>query len=88
MQFDDISDPVHDGADLEKQGKYKEALEIYREAVKQDPGNSAVWWALGDLYVRSRQKNAAIYCFEQVLKLDHPNPQLTDWLEKYKAAQP
>ena len=76
------------GADLEKQGKYREAAQAYLAAVQQNPQDVSSWWALGNLYRRFNQKEPAVKCFEKVLELKPGSKELADWLEQYKASQP
>jgi tetratricopeptide (TPR) repeat protein len=88
VQFDLPDNPAPSGAELEKQGKYREALGAYLDAVKQNPQDAASWWALGNLYRQFHQKAYAVQCFDEVLKLQPANQKLADWLEQYKESQP
>lgn len=90
VQFDlpDGSSPTTTGADLEKEGKTKEAMAAYIAALKQNPNDAASWWALGNLYREQHQKTYAVQCFEQVLKLQPQNHPLADWLSKYRMSNP
>ncbi len=85
VQFDLADDSTSDGADLEKQGKFEEALRSYRSTIQKNPRDTSAWWALGNLYRRFNQKTYAIQCFNQVIKLEPNNQKLADWLEQYKA---
>ncbi|GEM_PF-657857 len=84
VQFDLPDNSSPSGAELEKEGKYKEAMSAYLDAVKQNPQDTASWWAMGNLYRKGGQKTYAIQCFEQVLKLQPSNQKLSDWLQNYK----
>ena len=61
-----------EGASLEKQGKWDEALVAYRAAVAKDPEMSAAWFAIG---LAESEKNgesteAEIEAYEHCIKLD------------------
>ena len=88
VQFDLPDNSAPSGAELEKEGKTREALAAYIEAVKQNPGDAASWYAMGNLYRQMSQKAYAIQCFGQVLRLEPNNQKLADWLEQYKASNP
>ena len=88
VKFDQPEDPLAEGQDLERKGKYREAVQFYLESVKENDQDASTWWALGRVYYRFKRKADAIYCFERVLNLEPHNQALTEWLEKYKAAQP
>jgi tetratricopeptide (TPR) repeat protein len=60
----------------------------YLGLIKTDPQNPDYWWKLGNLYFQQKQKDSAVQCFEQVLRLRPENQNLKDWLERYKAAKP
>ncbi len=88
VQFDLPDNSAPSGAELEKEGRYQEALQTYRSALQQNPGDAAAWWAVGNLYRRFHQKAAAIQCFQQVLRLQPGNRQLADWLGQYELLNP
>jgi len=88
VQFDLPDNPAPSGAELEKEGKYFEAVAAYVAALKQNPGDASSWWALGNCYREIHRKTYAIQCFEQVLKLQPENKKLADWLEQYKLSDP
>jgi len=83
VHFKISSDPLAQGQELEKEGKQTEAAKTYVEALKIAPHNSVLWSALGNVYYQMGQKDYAIRCFDQSLKLS-PNPALEDWLKKYR----
>jgi tetratricopeptide (TPR) repeat protein len=58
------------------------------QSVKSDPQNSRFWWKLGYLYYQSHQKDSALQCFDQVLRLSPDNADLKKWVESYRSAQP
>ena len=84
LQFELPSPQVTQGAQLEREGKLKEAIEAYLGAVKANSQNIQAWWRLGNLYYRLHYKDYAVQCFEQVLKLKPEDKALADWLGKYK----
>jgi tetratricopeptide (TPR) repeat protein len=88
VQFDIPSDATNAGQDLEKQGKYKEAVTLYEQAIQENPNDASAWTALGNLYVRTHQKIYAIRCFEQVLQIEPDHQKLSDWLKQYENQKP
>jgi len=70
---------------LEKEGKFKEAAQVYVTALKDSPQDDQLWSALGRLYYQLGRKTYAIESFENALKLK-PDPSLANWLEKYKTS--
>ncbi|HTC19949.1 MAG TPA: tetratricopeptide repeat protein, partial [bacterium] len=54
------------------------------QAVQQNPQDARAWWVLGRAYYAKGQKNSAIQCFQQTLRLKPDNPQLKQWLENYE----
>jgi hypothetical protein len=87
LQFEVPPDEVAQGRALEAQGRLAEAMKLYQDAVQKDAGNASAWYALGRGYYQLKQKDYAVRCLEQVLKLQPDNRTLADWLEKYKASQ-
>jgi len=65
-----------------------EQIQAALQSIKSDPQNSKLWWKLGYLYFQSRQKDSALQCFDQVLRLNPDNPDLKKWVESYRSAQP
>ena len=57
-------------------------------AVQQAPDDAQAWWNLGMAYYHKGQKQNAVQCFEQVLRLKPDNPKLKAWLENYEGAKP
>ena len=83
VHFKIPNDPLAQGQEFEKEGKKSEAARTYVEALKGDPQNAQLWSALGNVYYQMGQKDYAIRCFKQSLKLK-PNPALENWLKKYR----
>lgn len=54
--------------------------------VKAEPQDPQSWWKLGNAYYQAHQKDSAVQCFEQTLRLKPDNLSLKAWLEKYKAS--
>jgi len=65
-----------------------QAIQTRLKEIAENPSNSAAWLDLGRLYVLSGQKEAAIQCLEQVLRLRPEDAGLKAWLDKYKALPP
>ena len=84
VEFDIPPDSIVPGIELEKRGKYREAVEFYQESIGKNRTDASAWWALGDLYRRFNMKDYAVRCFNQVVKLEPDNKKMGDWLEKYK----
>ncbi|HTC22299.1 MAG TPA: PorV/PorQ family protein [bacterium] len=85
LEFDLPSDSTLAGKELEKQGKYPEAIQSYQQSLQEDPQDTTAWMALGDLYLRLSQKEKAIPCFQQVILLEPENQKLSDWLKQNQA---
>jgi tetratricopeptide (TPR) repeat protein len=85
MHFKIADDPLAEGQALEKEGKFKEAAQVYVTALKDSPQDDQLWSALGRLYYQLGRKTYAIESFENALKLK-PDPSLANWLEKYKTS--
>jgi len=84
VHFKISTDPLAQGQDLEKEGKWKEAIELYVEAIKEKPADDLFWQALANVYYHLGKKDYAIQCFEKVLQLKPENQALKDWLSQYK----
>jgi tetratricopeptide (TPR) repeat protein len=84
IQFRLSPDTVNQGKELEKEGKYQEAVALYIQTIHNDQKNLLAWWGLGNIYYRLGRKDYAIQCFQQVLQI-RPDAGLAAWLEKYKA---
>ena len=86
VHFKISTDPLAQGQELEKEGKLKEAIGIYVEAIKEKPTDDLLWAALANDYYHLDEKAYAIQCFEKVLQLKPDNQALRDWLVKYKGS--
>jgi hypothetical protein len=85
IQFQLSPDTVNQGKELEKEGKYREAVALYIQTIHNDQKNLLAWWGLGNIYYRLGRKDYAVQCFQQVLQIQ-PDAGLAAWLEKYQAA--
>ena len=54
--------------------------------IQSNPNDYNAWMDLGRLYFKAGQKESAIQCFQQVLRLRPDAQTLKAWLEKYQAA--
>ena len=57
----------------------------YEKATQENPGDSRAWRNLGIVYLKTGQKDLAIQCFEQALRLNPGDPALKKWLDDYHA---
>ncbi|MGH7740347.1 MAG: hypothetical protein ACREL1_09410, partial [bacterium] len=74
-------DPIAAGQDLEKEGKYVQAMELYEFFLKDQPSNPALWAAMGRLYARGHESRDAVICFKRALALKPKDPVLLEWLQ-------
>jgi tetratricopeptide (TPR) repeat protein len=86
IQFQLSPDTVNQGKELEKEGKYQEAVALYIQTIHNDQKNLLAWWGLGNIYYRLGRKEYAIQCFQQILQIKPDATGLAEWLEKYRAA--
>ena len=84
VQFKVPADILKQAKELEKEGKYNEAISLYTQAIQGDQKNLLAWWGLGNIYYRLGKKDYAIQCFEEVLKIQPDSTRLKEWLDKYK----
>jgi hypothetical protein len=73
-------DPLVAGQELEKEGKYKEAMEFYQSLLKDQPANAPLWNAMGNLYARFDQFPQAAVCFRRSLQIKPDDPDVLKWL--------
>jgi tetratricopeptide (TPR) repeat protein len=77
-------EPGEPGVEVLPKSKLEGEIQDAMALVKADPQNTRNWYQLGNLYFQAKQKESAVQCFEQVLRLEPNHPELRDWLEKYK----
>ena len=82
--FDLPSEDVVSGQQFEKEGRWIDAFQAYRRAIQRNRQNAQAWWRMANIYYRYRQKEQAIRCYEEVLRLKPEEKDLADWLEKYR----
>jgi len=63
-------------------------LERLQKAIEETPQNPNSWLDLGRLYWSTGDKEQAIQCFDQVLRLKPDFQALQTWLSKYKVLTP
>lgn len=78
---------VEQAFQAEDEGKFKQAVAKYQEAIKADAADTRAWMGLGKLYWAQGQRDYAIQCYEQVLRLNPEDAELKAWLDKAKAAR-
>ena len=59
----------YNGLDLLKQGKYKEAIAVFREHLKLNPQNYVVWQNIGLAYIKLLDKEKAEESFKKALEI-------------------
>ena len=69
------------GQELEKEGKYKDAMEFYQSLLKDQPANAALWTAMGKLYARFNQFPEAAVCFRRALQIKPGDPEVLKWFQ-------
>lgn len=62
-----------------EQGKYREAIALCMEAMKEEPKNSEIYLNLGRVYLLAGQKKGAIRAFDLGLRYEK-NPQIVNEL--------
>ncbi len=72
------------GQKLLEEKKADEAIALYKVYTKQFPNIIVAWNDLGDAYVLKGEKENAINCYRQALKLRPENPRAKEALEKLK----
>jgi tetratricopeptide (TPR) repeat protein len=71
------------GFEFSVQGKYKKALEYYREAAEKSPGDAESWFGLGSCYVGLKQPPEAIKAFEEAIRTSPDKTRAHYYLGKY-----
>lgn len=72
------------GQELEKQGKWRQALTVYNALILKDRLDPASWRAAGNLYYKMGKKEYAVQCYDQVLRLSPGDTALKTWLDNYR----
>lgn len=75
-------DQVQRALELERSGRFDQALEIYREALKEDPGSLPAHLGLGRISYRLKRYSEAVTSFEQALRLAPAEPETLRWLAR------
>lgn len=88
VQFDVPTNTVAAGKILEKEGKYKQASDLYIQALQENPKDVSAWTALAALYEHLNKREYAIQCYEKALVLDPNNQELIDRLKILKTETP
>jgi hypothetical protein len=88
LHFNIPTDYTSQGNQMQELGRLGESVQLYQQALQQDPQDVLAWWGLGNAYYKLGQKSGVITCFEKVLELKPGNKALADWLDQYKARQP
>ena len=65
------------------QGKYKKALEYYKEAVEKSPDDTESWYGLGSCYVGLEQPPEAIKAFKEAIRTSPDKTRAHYYLGKY-----
>jgi CubicO group peptidase (beta-lactamase class C family) len=72
------------GRELTKENNIEKALILYKFYTKTFPNIVVAWNDLGEIYVIQKNKEEAIKCFEQALKIRPENPRAKENLSKLK----
>ncbi len=70
---------------LRKQGKYQEAIKDFKEALRIDPEDAAIYYNIGVVYNQQGKKEEASSYFEKALNHDPTLTEAKEALEKLKA---
>jgi tetratricopeptide (TPR) repeat protein len=73
-----------DAAAPKQDPQWEADVQTQKDAIAQDPQNAKAWYQLGGLYYKNGQKEDAVQCYEQVLRLHPENQKLRDWLTLYE----
>jgi tetratricopeptide (TPR) repeat protein len=53
-----------------KQGRYREALDVFLKAIDRVPDDAVIWEHLGDTYLRLNERGKALDAYEKALAID------------------
>jgi hypothetical protein len=67
-------------------GAASQEIESLQAIIEKEPDNTEAWLRLGHLYWKIRDREMAVQCLEQVLRLKPDAQALSDWLTRTKAA--
>ncbi len=62
------------GYEYEEAGRYRDAMQVYKNAVDKGAENARLLSRMGDLYLREGDKDAAIDAYEKATRLNPLNP--------------
>lgn len=65
-----VADPLKEGRDLYKAGKYAEAATKLEQATREDPGNAKAWWQLNFAYNKLERYADALRAAETAGRID------------------
>ena len=71
---------LHQALDLQMQGKYEDALEMYDQVLEMDPQESRAHLAKGNIYDLMGRYDDAITCYDSSLECDPSNAET--WYNK------
>lgn len=71
------------GFEFSIQGKYKKALEYYKEAAEKSPDDAESWYGLGSCYVGLEQPSEAIKAFKEAIRTSPDKTRAHYYLGKY-----
>ncbi|RZB28832.1 MAG: hypothetical protein SRB1_03133, partial [Desulfobacteraceae bacterium Eth-SRB1] len=71
------------GFEFSIRGKYKKALEYYKEAAQKNPDHAESWYGLGSCYVGLKQPPEAIKAFKKAIRTSPDKTRANYYLGKY-----
>lgn len=72
------------GQKLTQENKYEQALVLYKFYTKSFPNIVVAWNDMGDIYQKFNNREEAIKCYQQALRIRPGNPRAKQALEKLK----
>ncbi len=87
----EFSIPADFGAQADlmaSQGHWAQAVELYLQALAQQPQNVHLWWALGEAYGKLGREDYAVRCYKKVLEFDPSQKTLKEWVDQYEQNHP